>query len=166
VIKQSWVGKNEDGSDLWKTGGVHLKRTDPAEWASKYVFLNFSCERKSIYRMLQFLAVQNGNLFNHHSYYAALTPTGWGVRSWKPSMMKEEDKTKWFCSEFLTAALQCAACSSNGKPPKGGLKGSWRYAAWRIKPSTSNPNMLYRELARCQDVYADGSLGNSIIQSI
>jgi hypothetical protein len=166
VIKKSWAGKREDGSDIWKPGGVHLKRTEPCEWQDKYVFLTFTCDRKSIFKMLQFLAVQSGHSFNPRSYYAALTPYGWGVSRWRPDMMSEQDATAWYCSEFLTAALQCAAAGSNGKPPRSGHHDGWRYAVWRIRPSTSNPNSLYRELARCHDVYSDGALGSGIITSI
>ena len=166
VIKKSWVGKREDGSDIWKPGGVHLKRTDPAEWQSKYVFLKFACDRASIHKMFKFLVVQSGHAFNPYSYYAALTPYGWGVNRWTPEMMSERDDTAWFCSEFLTAALQCAATGGSHKPPRGGNPDGWRYAVWRIRASTSNPNMLYRLLSRCQDVYSDGALGSGIITSI
>ena len=101
VIKMSWVGKDDNGKDMFKAGGVHLKRTDPAEWQEKYKFLVFTCDRKSIYRMFQFLVNQNNNKFNKLSYYAALTPLGWGTSYWHPRLMLPNDETKWYCAFSL-----------------------------------------------------------------
>lgn len=65
VIKKRWSHKDDKGNDVYVEMGAFLKRTDPAEWQRKYIFVNLHASRESIFKTLKFLATQNDAKFNH-----------------------------------------------------------------------------------------------------
>lgn len=157
VIKKTWTGKDADGKDTFKPGCVHLKRTDPREWQTKYIFVNLHAERREIKQMVEFMIQQNGQAFNHKSYYGCLAvPGGLGVKYYDAKLMDEAHA--FFCTQFITCALQCLCSISN----EDYTANSWRRNIWTVNAATSSPNLLYRVLKSSHGIYDDVALGSTL----
>jgi len=70
VIKKRFSHKDEKGNDVYVPMGSFLKRTDPAEWARKYIFVTIHASREAIFKTLKFLATQNDGPFNNRCVIA------------------------------------------------------------------------------------------------
>jgi hypothetical protein len=137
------VSKKRFINGKWLPGCVHMMRSDPAEWKSKYVFLGIFSDRGSIRKMLEFLQMQNQGPFNPASYYGALTPLPLGVRHFNANMMRRQYAGGFFCTELIVCALQCLVQHSRhiNEDPK-----CWQTIIQNQTACRSNPNLLYRIL--------------------
>jgi hypothetical protein len=158
VIKKYYVGKDDRGRPIFKPGCVHCVESTRSEWKSKYVILTMTAKRTEIEKGLRFCLMNNGMPFNTVGYYAnLLIPGGIGVHGYEPSLLTV--RRKFFCTEFITAALQVMVSDSMTHLS---ASQSWQAVVWRMNPATSNPNMLYRLLKKSNGVYDDVDLGKTV----
>jgi len=140
VTKKVWVGTDKvTGKEKYAPGSVHCKYTSKEEWKNKYVFLSIFAEQRAIAKALRFCMLNNGMPFNVAGYYANLfVPGGIGVRRFGEHLLKQ--RRRYFCTEFITTALQAIANTGRQEPEHN----HWKTVVATINPATSNPNMMYR----------------------
>lgn len=158
VIKKRWSHKNEKGEDVYVEMGAFLKRTDPAEWKRKYIFVNLHVSREAIFKTLKFLATQNDAKFNHRGYYLALPlPGGYGVRQFRNELLNH--RTEWYCTQLLVCALQCLSMYDKPSQRIEDEAEHWRQVVWQQNAAKSSPNSLFRVLKCSKGVTDDIALG-------
>ena len=141
--------------------GAFLTRTDPREWASKYVFLTLHAGREAISKCLKFLATQNDAKFNDLGYKLNLfLPGGYGTRQFHNELMNH--RTKWFCTELLVCALQCLSMHDKPSNRIEDVEDHWRQLIWSQNAAKSSPNSLYRVLKGARGVVDDIPIGSSL----
>jgi hypothetical protein len=161
VIKKRWSHKDESGNDVYVKMGSFLKRTDPAEWARKYVFLTIHASRDSIFKCMKFLVTQNDGQFNDAGYYAnLLLPGGIGTRQFRNELLTY--RTKWFCTELLVCALQCLSMYDKPSQRIEDDEDHWRQKIWTQNAAKSSPNSLYRVLKASKGVVDDIPIGSQL----
>jgi hypothetical protein len=157
VIKKTYGGVDAKGKVIYKPGCVHLKLTDPREWASKYVFVQLSANREHMKKMLHFLVLNDGQPFNNPGTWANLVlPGGIGVRRFSEKLMTTP--RSFFCTEFICTALQCLATTDT----KTHSRNHWKRVIQTLNPATTNPNLLFRILKSAHGVYDDMALGKEL----
>lgn len=158
VIKKRWSHKGPDGKDVYVPMGSFLKRTDPAEWARKYIFISLHVSREAIFKCLKFLATQNDGPFNDRGYYANLfVPGGIGTRQFRNELLTH--RTSFFCTELLVCALQCLSMYDKPSQRIEDDAEHWREVIWRQNAAKSSPNSLFRVLKSSKGVTDDIALG-------
>ena len=156
INKKQYLGKDERGIPQFEWGRVHATIMGPreTEWRKKYCFLQFDVHSRECLRpVFELLVTQESGPFNYWGYMLNnfCCCSAIGTSFYDDNLATKQEK--WFCTEIIHAAMQCAAISemrvlSRSKPKPN----TWQEVILSSKCCKSNPNWMYDRLAKCCNV--------------
>jgi len=155
INKKQYIGNDAFGAPQFEWGTVHatVMGDHESEWRKKYCFLQFGLQnREHVGRMFDFLAVQMNAPFNYWGYILNhfFICARIGTSHYNHSL--RHDQAKWYCTEIITAALQCGAEYENGGSPQPADDNTWQTVVCNIACYKTSPNSLFHKLSGCSNV--------------
>ena len=156
INKKQYIGRDDNGNPEFEWGRVHatVMGNRESEWRKKYCFLQFELKkRECVKETFKFLISQESAPFNYWGYmfnnFCFCSSIGIGHYSGN----LEASHEKWFCTEIIHAALQCAADSDIVQSNNIRLgENTWQHVVKNYRCCKTNPNWMFDKLSKCHNV--------------